>query len=379
MNQALDRDREHLASVAAAFHPPEAIESIRPLGSGNVNDTYLVRAGGELFVLQRLNTAVFRQPQRVIRNLQVLNRHVQGKLQGNPPELRGRRWELPQLVSTRHGGQPWTECRQGGFWRTITFVGDAHTVDVIEGTAQARELGYGLGMFHHLISDLPHHQLFDTLEGFHITPHYLDQYTKTLEDPQVPACAHSDRCRAFIREREGFVSVLEDAKQRGELRLRPIHGDPKINNVMLDRRNGQAVALIDLDTVKPGLVHYDIGDCLRSCCNPLGEETTDFDAVHFDTALAEAILTGYLSVARGFLTATDIDFIVDAVRLISFELGLRFFSDYLAGSVYFKANHPQHNLHRALAQFRLTESIEAQEGELRKIVERLSCQAGLSS
>jgi Ser/Thr protein kinase RdoA (MazF antagonist) len=182
---------------------------------------------------------------------------------------------------------------------------------------------------------------------------------------------------AFIREREVLCDLLERAKQRGELPLRPIHGDPKINNVLLDRHTGEAVALIDLDTVKPGLVHYDIGDCLRSCCNPLGEETDAIDAVHFDLNLAEAVLEGYLGVAGRFLTEAELRYIPDAAQLISFELGLRFFSDYLQGNTYFKANHPDHNLQRALVQFQLTASIESQMPALRHLVERHAAPASV--
>jgi hypothetical protein len=131
------------------------------------------------------------------------------------------------------------------------------------------------------------------------------------------------------------------------------------------------VALIDLDTVKPGLVHYDIGDCLRSCCNRLGEETLEFDAVRFDLELAEAILEGYLGVAGSFLSESELRYIPDAARLISFELGLRFFSDHLAGNVYFRTHSPGHNLDRALVQFQLTASIEAREAEIRALLARL--------
>ena len=137
---------------------------------------------------------------------------------------------------------------------------------------------------------------------------------------------------------------------------------------MLDTATGRAVAMVDLDTVKPGLVHYDIGDCLRSGCNPLGEETEHWQEVRFDPDLCRAILRGYLSQARDFLTHGDYDYLFDAIRLIAFELGLRFFTDYLAGNVYFKARRREHNLARALVQFRLTESIESQEKNLRLII-----------
>ncbi len=175
----------------------------------------------------------------------------------------------------------------------------------------------------------------------------------------------------FISTRRALAPVLEDAKAQGRLRLRPIHGDPKVNNVMMDANTGLAVGLVDLDTVKPGLVHYDLGDCLRSGANPLGEETQDWEAVRFDLELGRAILQGYLSRARDFLAEYDYAYLYDAMRVIAFELGLRFFTDYLEGNVYFKARHPEHNLLRALVQFRLTESIESQEGAIRAIIREL--------
>ena len=331
-----------------------------------------MESGGSLTVLQRINTAVFQRPELVMQNLQQLSQHMQKKLQCRPPALHNRRWEHPRLICTQRSDQSWHCCEAGGFWRSLSFIAQAESVDVIQNADQARELGSGLGLFHALISDLPVDNLADTLEGFHITPEYLEAYRRALACGERQGSEASRFCMAFIREREGLVPLLEQAKQRGDLPLRPIHGDPKINNVMLDSSSGRAVALIDLDTVKPGLVHYDIGDCLRSCCNRLGEDTTALDAVRFDLDLAEAILEGYLAEAGGLLTPVELQLIPDAARLISFELGLRFFTDHLNGNVYFKAQHPEHNLQRALVQFRLTASIEAQMESLRRLVQRLT-------
>ncbi len=150
-----------------------------------------------------------------------------------------------------------------------------------------------------------------------------------------------DYARRFIEKRRGWAPVLEQARRAGVVTERIIHGDPKVNNVLLDAGTGRAVSLIDLDTVKPGLVQYDLGDCLRSGCNPLGEETTDLARVRFELAFCRAILQGYLSQAREFLTPGDYDCMYDAIRLIAFELGLRFFTDYLAGDIYFKASRPR--------------------------------------
>jgi len=141
-----------------------------------------------------------------------------------------------------------------------------------------------------------------------------------------------------------------------------------VGNLLLDRTSGRAAALIDLDTVKPGLVQYDVGDCLRSACNPEGEEPAAPEAARFDTDLCRAILQGYFAEAGAFLTEHDAEFFFDAARLIAFELGLRFFTDFLTGNVYFKTRHPAHNLHRALVQFRLLESIEAQAETIRRLI-----------
>lgn len=305
-----------------------------------------------------------------------------------------RRWVFPHVLLAA-SGTPWLET-EGEFWRAIRFVPDTIALDVLETTSQAREVGYGLGRFHALLHDLPPNQLADTLEGFHITPRYLAAYHALLRataadrsavgpsvdarsasgplddshrpgaDPEREAWAH-----AFVAQREALAGVLERAKEAGELPLRPIHGDPKVNNVLLDARSGQAVALVDLDTVKPGLVHTDIGDCLRSGCNPLGEETLAFEQVRFDCELCAALLEGYGAAARHVLRPADHHYLFDAIRLISFELGLRFFSDHLAGNVYFHTNRPGHNLDRALVQFHLTASIEAQETEIRGLLARL--------
>ena len=138
---------------------------------------------------------------------------------------------------------------------------------------------------------------------------------------------------------------------------------------MIEKSTGNAISLVDLDTVKPGLIHYDIGDCMRSACNPLGEETELWEAVRFDPEIGAAILEGYLAQARKFLIPADYDYLFDAIRLLTFELGLRFLTDYLAGNVYFKVKDRDHNLRRALVQFKLTESIEAHKPEIHGIIQ----------
>ena len=367
-----------LETIAGLFHPPEQITGISQLGSGNVNDTFLVTlnrsASRQAFVMQRLNTDVFDKPELVMRNLLRLGIHVEQRLAQQPPELTGRRWEVPKVLPTLDADGHWVE-HQGEFWRSITYIGAATTTDVIQDDIHARELGYGLGMFHHLISDLPTNELADTLENFHITPAYLADFDAVRADAAGEMTPRLQEALNFIENRREGIDVLEQACARGELKRRTIHGDPKINNVMIDESTGHAVGLIDLDTVKPGLVHYDIGDCLRSCCNRLGEETREPENVRFDLGLCRSILQGYLAIGRSFLTPDDFRYLPDCIRLIPLELGLRFLTDHLEGDHYFRTDRADHNLDRALVQFALTRSIEQQWSALQDLVRELSQEA----
>ncbi|MBI5440448.1 MAG: aminoglycoside phosphotransferase family protein [Deltaproteobacteria bacterium] len=357
-------------TAAGRFAGGAEVLGLGLLGSGNVHETYRVRvAGGSDFILQRLNARVFARPELVLRNMRVVTDHLLRRLE-RAPLPRGRRWEVPALIESREGGDFWLDP-SGAFWRALRLV-PGRSYDTVEGVALAREIGWALGTFHTLVADLPVESLADTLRGFHVTPSYLRRYDEVLS-LRKPERARSDvrHCLRFIEERRGRASVLEDARRGGGLRLRPIHGDPKVNNVMVDEATGRAVGLVDLDTVKPGLLHYDLGDCLRSACNELGEEAQNWKDVRFDLDLCRALLTGYMSAARSTLAEADYEYVYDAVRLIAFELGLRFFTDHLEGDVYFRTRRPGHNLARALVQFRLTESVEAKESEIRSLVEEL--------
>jgi hypothetical protein len=371
-NSVLSPQSSVLAKAAAQFAPQGRVGAVRAYGQGNVNDTFLVTPAAspdQPFILQRLNPRVFPRPALVMQNLRVLTKHVQRRLHLQPPD-RGRRWEIPLVIPTVAGEDHWVDY-QGSFWRALSFIPSARTCDTIQDLGHAREVGYALGMFHVLVSDLPAISLADTLPGFHVTPAYLKHYDKVLEQHPPLASPEVEFALKFIRDRRGWAPILEQARQDGILSLRPMHGDPKVNNVMLDAATGQAVSLIDLDTVKPGLVQYDLGDCLRSGCNPLGEETARWGDVRFEPDHCRAILTGYLAKAREFLTTGDYDYLYDGTLLIAFELGLRFFTDYLAGNLYFKAAYPEHNLARALVQFKLAERIASQEAAILNLIRDL--------
>ena len=342
------------AQLAIARQFAETVTGLSPLGNGLINDTFLVSTASSPFVLQRINRTVFPKPEQIMTNLARLNQHLEQK----PGKLK-----IPALIKTT-GKQDFYRDAHGDYWRALEFIGHTESLETITHIDQARQTGFALGHFHRLVSDLNPALLHDTLPGFHIAPGYLSRYHQIVTQAPVQADAESRYCAGFIAGFQHLADELETAKQQGLLALRVIHGDPKLNNFLFDRRNQKIVSIIDLDTVKPGLVHYDIGDCLRSCCH---NQATD----EFDLALCAALLSSYLSEVDAFFSGHDYHYVYAAIRLIPFELGLRFYTDYLEGDRYFKVTQPGQNLQRAVGQFRLCESIMAQESAIQSLIEQL--------
>lgn len=340
---------------------------LEPLGRGLINDTYRVRDGRDCWVLQRINRRVFTDPAAVMANLRRISEHARRVRLGCPDTA----WRLPEVIPTRSGDDLFHDA-QGEYWRAISYIDQTHGLSEIGDTAQAEQVGRAIGWFHGLLAELPAEALHDTLPGFHVTPAYLARYDAVRAtaptSTDAPGLAAALLCVDTYRD---GADVLEQAREQGRLRPRVIHGDPKLDNVLFDNHTGQAVSLVDLDTVKPGLLHYDLGDCLRSCCNRAGECSAPAEA-SFDLEVFKAILSGYHHEAPGLLTRDDREYLFEAIRLLPFELGLRFLTDHLAGDCYFKVHEPGQNLTRALAQFSLVASIERQAREIRRILAALA-------
>ena len=355
------------AARAAHFFLPEfKIASIAPFGSGNVNDTFIITlSSGEEKILQRLNPEVFPDPLLVMRNMRIVLDHLHRERNNNHtlPD----RFSFVTMYQGKTGGH--YQDNDGSVWRLMSMIDNCRTCRYVTNKEQAEELGRGLGIFHRLLSTLDAEKLEDTLPGFHDTPRYLARYDTIGYDQDRSGNHQSAYCASFIEQRRTLVHCLEHAKEK--LYSGVIHGDPKVANFLFDQNEDRIISLIDLDTVKPGLLLHDLGDALRSSCNPAGEKAEKQDQVHFDYVFFQSWLQGYLTEAGFLLSKNDRALIVDAVLLISFELGLRFFTDHLEGNQYFKVNEPDQNVHRAMVQFKLVESIEEQTDRLKAIVNTL--------
>ena len=368
-----------LSILVNRFNIKGRLVALRPFGNGNINDTFLAIYRNTFtetqVILQKVNRHVFPHPEAIMANMHEVTKHCHEKLKDDAARgVDDRVWQMPRIIKAKDS-RDYVMDEKGDVWRVITRIMSARAFDVAQGPEHAMECGAALGHFHYLISDMSPDLIVDPLPGFHITSGYLSAYDATLRDETartlLGASMEARRLAKFIEERRDLAVSLERAEASGELVKRMFHGDPKVNNIMIDDVTGKGTAMIDLDTVSPGLIHMDFGDALRSICNPAGEEETDLAKVVFDEDLCTAFCKGYMRQAGAFLTDADRAYLYDAIRLLPFELGLRFFQDYLAGNVYFKTTQPEQNLTRARVQFRLCESVEARERSIRNVLKRL--------
>jgi Ser/Thr protein kinase RdoA (MazF antagonist) len=337
-----------------------------PYGSGHINDTFCARfsQGGTVlrYILQRINHNVFRNPPALMENLQRVTAHLQDKLAGASDVSRRRLTLLP----TRQGAA-WHRDEAGNYWRCYIFIEKARSFDAIKSPRQAFEAAKAFGRFQQLLSDLPAPRLHDTIPDFHHTPKRFARLEQALAEDAFNRALSARPEIEFALRHKPMTSLLLDAR----LPERVTHNDTKINNVMLDDETGEQVCVIDLDTVMPGLALYDFGDLVRTATSPAMEDERDLDQVRMQFPMFEALARGYLSTASHFLTPAERRHLVFSGKLITFEIGIRFLTDFLAGDTYFKVHRQGHNLDRCRTQFKLVQSIEEQEEPMNKLVEAI--------
>ena len=358
-----------LTEVAGAFPLLGRFQGGAPYGSGHIHDTFAVvfdQAGTPVrYILQRINHRIFKDVPALMDNIARVTSHVTRRANESPEGDASRR--ALTLVSARDG-QPYHRDAEGGWWRCYLFIEHARTYDLIERRDHAMQTARAFGKFQQLLVDLPGGRLHETIPHFHHTRRRFENLRVAIEPAAHGRAGQAAAEIAFAREREPMVDVLLDLHARGEIPERITHNDTKLNNVMIDDATHEDICVIDLDTVMPGLALYDFGDMVRSATNAAAEDERDLARVHSRLDIFEALIDGYLSAARPFLQPAEIAHLAFSGRLIAFEIGIRFLTDFLEGDVYFKTRRPDHNLERARNQFALVVSMERQQAAMEAIV-----------
>ena len=345
--------------------------SAEAYGSGHINDTWLIRFAHsdrrKRYVLQRINGYVFSNPVHVSENIDRVCRHIS---ESEPSaHLPGQKDFVP--IRTRGTNSYWQEPG-GDAWRLWPFIYGARTVNAVESPDQAREAAAAFGWFQRLVEDLPGPPLHETIRGFHDTMWRLEQFRRALDQDSQNRAGSCGPEIEFALAAELHINRFSQLVSAGDLPVRVAHNDAKINNVMLEEKTDKAICVIDLDTVMPGLVHFDFGDMIRTMTVSAAEDTVDLGSVAVDMRLYAAITEGYLGATGKMLSETEIENLPDAGRIITIETGLRFLTDYLQGDRYFRTSRPAQNLDRCRTQFALARSIDSQMDDMRALTDRLA-------
>lgn len=342
------------------------------IDSGHINSTfratYRQKDGSEQrYIFQSINRNVFKDPYAVMGNVEKVTRHINSRVLRLKKDLGG---QTLNLFPARKGGS-WIEDEHGSVWRCYNHIEGCVTYDVVENTRQAYQAARAFGSFQDLVSDMDASTIAETIQNFHDT---RKRFARLMEVAAADPCGRLASVRAefeFIQRRESLVGLLLELAEGKKIPVRVTHNDTKINNVMIDAASDEAVCVIDLDTVMPGLALYDFGDLVRSATSPAAEDETDLSKVDMQMPMFEALVEGYLDAAGEFLNDIEVAHLTHAGKLMTLEVGIRFLTDYVEGDVYFKTHHPKHNLDRCRTQLRLVECIEAREDEMNAFVRKV--------
>jgi Ser/Thr protein kinase RdoA (MazF antagonist) len=353
-------------AAASKFEFSGEIRGLTPHGGGHINDTFLVTCEAQgapvRYILQHINRHVFRDPVAVMQNVERVTTHLAAQAAGQPDGAR----RALQLVPARDG-RNWHVDAQGETWRAYRFIENARTYETATSAEQAFQAARAFGHFQQQLSSLPPPRLHETIPDFHNTPKRFAALEQAIAADVAGRAALAKPEIEFARSRQSITGILLDAG----LPERITHNDTKFNNVLLDDKTGEAVCVIDLDTVMPGLALYDFGDMVRTTTSPAAEDEKDLSQVTMQFPMFEALVRGYLESAGAFLKPAEREHLAFSGKLITFEIGIRFLTDYLAGDTYFKVHREGHNLDRCRTQFKLVESIEQQEEEMNRLVESI--------
>ena len=337
-------------------------------GNGHINDTYILEDSN--YILQKINTSIFQNPDELMENIENVTEFLKekiGQAGGNPER------ETLSVVKTVDQ-KPYCKAADGSVYRMYKFIDHTRTVESNATEDDLYYAGIGFGKFQKMLSDFPVEKLHETIPNFHHTPKRVEAFEAAVKEDRAGRAAGVQKEIEFALSFAKEADVVLKGMEEGSILTRVTHNDTKINNILFEADSNEAVCVIDLDTVMPGSLLYDVGDALRVGGATAAEDETDLEKVHFNEKAFEAFIKGYLKEMNGVLTEREMELLPFGVRLMTYECGIRFLGDYLNGDVYFKIHREHHNLDRARTQFKLVAELAEKEELMKAAVARcLSC------
>jgi thiamine kinase-like enzyme len=345
--------------VCEQFKIDSEINSVAELNSGYINDTYLATTvSGTQYVLQRINTTVFKDVENIIANKVLISKHLSNSKT---------KYKTVRFIKTLDKKYFYKDTHSN-YWNLMTFIPNSITHDVATNSRLVEEAGKLYGDFIIQSVDFDMEKLIETLPGFHSIPLRYQQFEEALKNAKEETKKSAkDEIEYIINCREEMHG-LSQLKNNNELPIRVTHNDAKLSNILFDK-NDKGLAVIDLDTVMPGIVAFDFGDSIRSICTTTVEDDTNLKATRINLELYEAFCKGFGTTTKHILTPTEIQSLPLGAKTITFIMGLRFLTDYLNDNIYYKVGYKTHNLVRAKNQFKLVKTIQENYKTIQQITE----------
>lgn len=334
-------------------------------GDGHINDTYLTQSNE--FIIQRINTSIFKNPYELMENIENVTQFIKKKIvrSGGDPNK-----ETLTVIKTVDGNNCYKYDDQN-YFRVYKFIPDTVTIENEKTNDILFNAGRGFGRFQNLLDDFPVDCLHETIVDFHNTPKRIESLKKSIKNDVAGRVKNVKKEIDFALSHADFADTVVKGLKDNSIPTRVTHNDTKINNILFDKNTLEAVCVIDLDTVMPGSILYDFGDALRMGASTAAEDETDLDTVWFDEEAFKYFSLGYCQEVGDKLTKSEKDLLYLAPKLMTYECGIRFLTDYLNGDTYFKIHRENHNLDRARNQFKLVADMESKEDVLKNIINEL--------
>ena len=356
----------NLNEILNAFDFKGELISSKPFGSGHINDTFRLDFPENQYILQRINTEIFTKPYDLMENVELVTSYLKEKIieEGGDPSR-----ETLNVILTKDGENIFKDSNNQ-FWRAYDFVENSFSYDLVEKPEDFYQSGIAFGNFQHQLADFPIDTLNFTIEKFHHTPSRFEKFVKAVEEDVVGRVEGVKEEVESVLAHKDFVNTLWDLHEEGKLPLKVTHNDTKLNNVLMDKDTGKALAVVDLDTVMPGFSLDDFGDSIRFGASTALEDEKDLDKVNLNLDYFDIYVKGFLEGAQGSLSNLEIELFPVGAKMMTLESAIRFLTDYLQGDTYFKTAYEDHNLVRAKTQIKLVDEMDKNWDEMNKIVEK---------
>ena len=357
----------HISTILRAFGIHEEPTCITELTNGNINGTFRIEMPtGHGYILQSVNTDIFKDPYSMMRNIDLVTGHIRNSIiaEGLDPSR-----ATLNFHHTKEGALLFPH--ESRLYRLADYIHDSMAFNGKADSSVLSKAGEGFGRFEAQLEDLDARLLSETIPNFHNTKLRIENFERTVEENPCKRLAECESVVSRILDNKKESSVLCDLVEHGELPLRVTHNDTKTNNMLFDRNTHEFLAVIDLDTVMPGLLAYDAADTIRFSANTAAEDERDISKVSLDLDLYEAFLTGFLGKTAYFMTKLEKETLVLGIQTIVYEQALRFLDDYIAGDVYYKTSRPKQNLDRARCQLALYDDMKRNESQMHSVVRRI--------